>query len=194
MELAAYHRPAHPPADIAHLPRPLLGYVGSMEDRVDWPLLERLATRFPSASLVLVGRIAALGDEPWHQELRRVLALANVHAIGWRSKESIASYNRAFDIALIPYRVDHPFNIACCPTKIMDTMGSGRPMLSTDLPECRLYDHLFDVARSHEDFVDRAQSLLAAGSDDGRAARVHQHAARNTCAKVANRLLDWLDV
>ena len=35
------YRPAVPPADIAHLPRPLLGYVGSIEDRVDWRLMER---------------------------------------------------------------------------------------------------------------------------------------------------------
>jgi hypothetical protein len=194
VEPAPYHRPAAPPDDIAHLPRPILGYVGSMEDRVDWQLLEQLARQFPSASLVLIGRIPALGVDPWQQNMRRLLALPNVHPIGWRHQDALASYNRAFDVVLIPYLVDHPFNVACCPTKIMDSMGSGRPILSTDLPECRLYRHLFDVADSNDEFLDRAQRLIAAGSDDGRAALRHEHAAQNTWAKVANRVLDWLNV
>ena len=41
----------------------------------------------------------------------------------------LGAYNRAFDVCLIPYRADHPFNRACCPTKIMDYMGSGRPIV-----------------------------------------------------------------
>ena len=32
------HLPAEPPSDIAHLPRPLIGYVGTLEDRVNWRL------------------------------------------------------------------------------------------------------------------------------------------------------------
>jgi teichuronic acid biosynthesis glycosyltransferase TuaH len=194
IEATPHHRPAEPPPEIAHLPRPLLGYVGSLEDRVDWILLGRLAQRFPTASLVLIGRVPAIGDEPWRREMSRVLAQPNVHAIGWRGQDVIASYNRAFDISLIPYRVDHPFNIACCPTKIMDTMGTGRPILSTALPECLLYERLFDVARDHDEFLERADRILTAGSDDGRAAERRTHAAENTCSKVANRLLDWLMV
>jgi hypothetical protein len=49
-------RPAPSPAEIAHLPRPLLGFVGSLEDRIDWALLERLARAFTGGSVVLVGR------------------------------------------------------------------------------------------------------------------------------------------
>ena len=54
-------RPAEPPPDIAHLPRPLLGYVGSLEDRVDWELMDRLSHEFPDASIVVVGRTGAAG-------------------------------------------------------------------------------------------------------------------------------------
>ena len=38
--------PAPGPEDIAHLPRPLLGYVGSIGPRLDWPLMDRLAAMF----------------------------------------------------------------------------------------------------------------------------------------------------
>lgn len=181
--------PATLPDDIAHLSRPVLGYVGTMEDRVDWSLLGRLAKTNPTASIVLVGRIGEDGDAPWQADRRRCLESPNVHAIGWRAQSSIDAYNRSFDVGLIPYRADHPFNVASCPTKIMDYMAAGRPVVSTDLPECRLYPHLFDVV-APGDFVRAVGSRLEAGPDDGRAALRLGFARDHSCRRVAERLLD----
>ena len=105
----------------------------------------------------------------WYDDYRRCLARPNVHALGWRPQESIHQYNRAFDVCLIPYRTDHPFNRACSPTKIMDYMGTGRPIVSTALPECQLYDHLFHVAADADEFLAAVRAILDAHSDDGRA-------------------------
>jgi glycosyltransferase involved in cell wall biosynthesis len=184
-------RPGPPPDDLAGLPGPRLGYVGSLEDRIDWPLLDALATRFPGASVVLIGRLGALRG-PWAADARRALSRPNVHALGWRPQGEIARYNRAFDVCLIPYRVDHPFNRVCCPTKIMDSMATGRPVVSTALPECLLYSHLFDVAADSGAFLDAVASILAAGSDDGRAADRHAWARAHSCRRVADQFLDWL--
>ncbi len=190
--LAAQDEPDAPPADIAHLPRPLLGYVGTLEDRVDWALLGDVARANPDASVVLVGRVGTDGDAPWQGARRRCLAEANVHAIGWRDQATIDAYNRAFDLNLIPYRVDHPFNLACCPTKVMDYMAAGRPVVATDLPECRLHADRFDVVEPAR-FAGAVADRLAAGPDDGRGAARLDFARRNSCARVADRLLDWLD-
>jgi teichuronic acid biosynthesis glycosyltransferase TuaH len=184
--------PAPAPADIAHLPRPLIGYIGTLEDRVDWSLLNRVARTNPTASIVLVGRVGPDGDAPWQADRRACLSSPNVHAIGWRGQATIDSYNRTFDVALIPYRVDHPFNIASCPTKIMDYMAGGRPVVSTSLPECRLHAKLFDVVEP-DDFVEAVAARLAQGPDDGRAALRLDHARENSCRAVAGRLLDWID-
>lgn len=185
------HLPAPAPADIAHLPRPLVGYVGTLEDRVDWALLARVAEANPRASLVLVGRVGPDDGEAWQALRRRCLAMSNVHAIGWRSQATIDAYNRAFDVALIPYRVDHPFNVSCSPTKIMDYMAAGRPVVSTDLPECRLHSDRFDVVAPGA-FAEAVSDRLAAGSDDGRAAARLAWARDHSCRSEVERLLDWL--
>jgi glycosyltransferase involved in cell wall biosynthesis len=184
--------PAAAPADLAHLPRPLLGYVGSLEDRIDWTLIERLARAYPGGSVVLIGQLARKRSGPWYAACKRCLDLPNVHALGWRPQESIARYNRAFDVCLIPYRADHPFNRVCCPTKIMDYMATGRPIVATSLPECELYAHLFHVAPDSDAFLDSIASILAAGSDDGRAAQRFDWARANSCANVVERFLSWL--
>lgn len=186
---APLDRPGPAPADLAGLPRPLLGYVGSLEDRLDWTLLDMIADAFPGASVALIGRAPEPGGEPWRAECRRTLDRPNVHALGWRRQDELPSYYQAFDVNLIPYLVDHPFNRACSPTKIMDGMGATRPIVATAVPECRLYTHLFDVAETRDEFVAMVGRIVAARSDDGRAARRFEHAAANTCAKTAARVV-----
>jgi teichuronic acid biosynthesis glycosyltransferase TuaH len=185
-------RPATAPGAIAGLRRPLLGYVGTLEDRVDWILLARLAKTFPRASLVLIGRIDPGNPSGWRTDRDRCLSMPNVHLIPWQPQDAIHAFNRAFDVCLIPYRVDHPFNRVSCPTKIMDYMATGRPIVSTALPECGLYRELFDVADSPTEFIDAVERILASGSDDGRAPLRHEWAEANTCRRVAERFLSWL--
>jgi hypothetical protein len=186
-------RPAEPPHDIAHLPRPLLGFVGSLEDRIDWALLAELARAFPSGSVVLIGREPApRPDVAWYAHYRQTVALPNVHRLGWRPQPEIGRYNASFDVCLIPYRIDHPFNLVSCPTKLMDYMATTRPVVSTPLPECRLYDHLFEVAGSAEAFVEAVRRVVDQGSDDGRAALRWETARATTWERTSAALLSRL--
>ncbi len=94
---------------------------------------------------------------------------------------------------MIPYRADHPFNIACCPTKIMDYMAAGRPVVSTDLPECELYSDVFDVVEAR-DFL--AAVAIVAWRRTGRRPSSRPGGnwpRRESCRNVASRLLDWID-
>jgi glycosyltransferase involved in cell wall biosynthesis len=183
---------APPPSDIAHLPRPFLGYVGTLEDRIDWPLMIRLADEFPHASILLVGRLPAGRSGAWQDDARRCLARPNVHLLGWRPQEELAHYNRAFDVCLIPYLADHPFNRVSCPTKIMDYMATGRPIVSTALPECRLHADLFDVTDSTDDFVTAVSSHLGGPPDEARISARFAWATEHRCSNVVERFLDWL--
>ncbi len=183
---------AEPPEDLAKLPGPRFGFVGSLEDRIDWTLLSRLADAFPKSSIVLIGKAGSVPKGVWQEDRARCLARPNVHRLGWKTQDVIASYYAAFDVCLIPYRADHPFNRACCPTKIMDGMGTGRPIISTDLPECRLYRDLFDVVEDSEAFLDAIRALEIKGFDDGKAERRHAWAVENSCARTVERLLEWL--
>ncbi len=185
-------RPADPPADIAHLPRPLLGYIGFMEDRVDWELMDRLAIEFPHASFVVVGRPRPPSPKPWWTACDSFLNRPNVHAIGWRAQHLLPGYYQSFDVSLIPYQMDHPFNLMCSPTKIMDNMGSGRPVVATALPECRLHAERFHVVDHNDAFVASVRDILENGSDDGRAAIRHAFALDHTCHIVVERILDLL--
>jgi glycosyltransferase involved in cell wall biosynthesis len=187
-------RPAPPPTDLAAVAGPRLGYVGSLEDRVDWELLDRLAAHRPDVSLVLIGRPDSdAGASPWHADRRRCLGRPNVRLLGWRDQSSLGAYIAAFDILLIPYATDHAFNQACNPTKIMDYMGSGRPIVATGLPECLLHRDRIHVAEDHSSFLQAIDAILADGSDDGRSETRWRFAREHRCGRVAASLLDRLD-
>lgn len=186
-------QPAEAPADLTSLPRPYLGYVGSLEDRIDWELMDKLSTEFPDASVVVVGSVRDAAGCPWWEACGRFLSRPNVHALGWRPQHEIARYYQAFDVCLIPYHIDHPFNRACNPTKIMDAMGSGRPIVATALPECRLHSERFHVVENEDEFTSAVRSILAGHSDDGRAGLRHTYALANTCHSMGERILDLID-
>ncbi len=186
-------QPGPPPVDLAHLPRPFLGFIGSLEDRLDWPLMDRISCTFPYASIIVVGRVRDPVDAPWWHACERFLSRPNVHALGWRAQDELARYYQAFDVSLIPYLIDHPFNRACNPTKIMDAMGSGRPVVTSAIPECRLHTERLHVAENADEFVAIVRDILDRNSDDGLAPLRHAYALANTCRKVSERILDLVD-
>ncbi len=116
-------RPAEPPAEIAHLPRFLLGFVGSLEDRLDWKLVGQVANSFSAGSIALVGREPEpILSAAWYADYQRAVSRLNVHVLGGKTQTEIAVYNASFDVCMIPYLTDHPFNRVSCPTKVMDHM------------------------------------------------------------------------
>jgi glycosyltransferase involved in cell wall biosynthesis len=180
-------RPLPLPDDVAGLPRPVLGFVGSLEDRVDWTLISNLARAFPEGSIALIGQTPRpMPRAEWYSEFRSAVDLSNVHLVGWRS--NVESYASAFDICLIPYLPKHPFNHAACPTKVMDYMATTRPVVSTAVPECALYRGLFHVADSHIEFISCCRRIIDSRSDDGGAAKRWSLARTRTWDRTAAQL------
>ena len=56
-----------------------------------------------------------------------------------------------------------------------------------------VHEHLFDIAEDTDAFLSAVDSLIARGSDDGRAGLRHNHARANTCGLIAQRVLRVLD-
>lgn len=154
------------PADIADIPRPILGFFGLLSyDWIDASLLETLAKRFPQASLVLIGKQT--------MDLSRIAALPNVHLLGRRPYADLPGYCRAFDVALIPFRISEA-TLHSNPLKAREYLAAGLPVVSTRIPEveatggCRL-------AGDAEDFVAEVRAaLLDPGPNEERSLTV-QH-------------------
>jgi glycosyltransferase involved in cell wall biosynthesis len=143
------------PDDLRAIPRPRVGWFGSLRDHlVDFALLERLARELPHAQLVLVGDAVS--------SMERFAELPNVHWLGFRPYEDIPRYGRGFDVAIMPWR-DNDWIRACNPIKLKEYLALGLPVVSTDFPEVRRYAEVVRIARDPADFV----RLVAASLGDG---------------------------
>jgi teichuronic acid biosynthesis glycosyltransferase TuaH len=130
-----------------------VGYVGNMIERVDWNFVYQTAELCPHLKFFFVGDVRQKMSHisEWMLARQRALSLPNVEAVGHVSQSEVWLYYQRSEVNWMPYDVNHPFNIASCPTKIFDALGAGRPFVSTPLPECLLYPEHVHIARTPEE-------------------------------------------
>jgi teichuronic acid biosynthesis glycosyltransferase TuaH len=139
--------------DDVKLPAPIAGFVGHINARIDFRLLEAIASR--GLSLLLVGpRNSAYEPERW----TKLLSLPNVQWVGPKPFEALPGYLRVIDVGLVPYG-DSAFNRGSFPLKTLEYLAAGRPVVSTGLPATRWLDtNLITVADAPGQFAEAAGS------------------------------------
>lgn len=143
------------PEDTKHIPHPIVGFLGHITNRIDFPLLEYIAKSHTNWSIVLVGGNASA------RGLDRMEKLPNVYLLGARPYEKVSDYLKTFDVCIIPYDADNPWNANCSPLKLYEYLATGKPIVSTYLPAVREFGELVRIAMNHETFEEHLISALA---------------------------------
>ena len=137
------------PADLAGLPRPIYGYFGVIDERIDYELIALLAAQNPDASVVMLGPVvkvlpAQLPEAP------------NIHWIGKREYSELPSYVKAFDVCLMPFALNEATEFIN-PTKTLEYMAARKPIVSTAVADVvRNFTPIVRIARSGAEFVSLA--------------------------------------
>ncbi len=142
-------------ADIAGLPRPIIGYVGNLRDRVDLGLIEQTAMRFPNASIVLVG---SAHGRPEVQEMSR--RHANIHFLGVRTYDIAQRIIRGFDVAIMPH-VKNDMSDRMNPLKLYVYFSLGVKVVTTDVSNIGDIAPYVTVAGTAEAFLDGVAAAIA---------------------------------
>ena len=171
---------------MANIPRPIIGYAGLIDEaRMDGELLDRMASAHPEWSIVLVGPVQ-------ENVLLRNLRHSNIHFLGLKSYDELPRYVAGFDVAVVPYKVDaatHNIN----PTKLLEYMAAGRPVVSSALDEVKSYylDRLC-IAADRDDFIRNVERLLA-GETAMPIAENQTLAAERSWESVTTQMLDFVE-
>jgi glycosyltransferase involved in cell wall biosynthesis len=144
--------------DFAALPKPIIGYVGTIqEDRFDVDLVAYLARANPAKSFVLVGPVWAGIAKLVEQKLK---ILPNVHWLGRKSYREAAAYFKEFNVAIIPH-LQNEFNRHTNPMKLYEYLASGKPIVSTPGPGLENFKSWVRFAATPEDFNKEILQALA---------------------------------
>ncbi len=176
--------PLTPPANA--WARPVLGYTGTIHpDRVDVPLVEAVARRFPAGTLALVGP-NMLSEE----DQRTLAACGNVVLTGPVSYTKVPEIMRAFDVCITPHRVT-PFTESLNPIKLWEYLAAGKPVVATPVAGFRDYPQLVRLASDADGFADAVQFALAEDPSLGEARRTE--ARRHSWNSRLDQVVDVLD-
>lgn len=132
--------------DIAALPGPVLGYFGVVDERIDYELLAALADAHAGWSIAMVGPVAKVSPESLPR--RR-----NLHFLGGRPYLCLPAMTKAFAVCLMPFALNASTEFIN-PTKALEYMAAGRPVVSTALAEVRTnFSSVSRVAQTHAEFI-----------------------------------------
>lgn len=114
-------------ADVAALPRPLAGFAGSIDYRIDTELVAEAASQAPDWTFAFVG--------PADRLRRRVLGrVPNIHLLPARPHEQLPAALAGFDVGLIPYAA-HAVRATTFPAKLFEYLAAGLPVVATPMPD-----------------------------------------------------------
>lgn len=155
--------------------RPRIGYVGALNEKIDFALLASLAHARPDWQLVLVGALDLTGDRHKADPLR---GLPNVHWLGRLPVAQVPGAIAAMDVCLLPYE-RNPWTANIDSLKLYEYLACGRPIVATDVPAARAFEPLVYIADGPDAFIAAIGAALtrdtSAAADARRAA-----AAANT--------------
>ena len=134
VERAHFLAPRPLPAELAVLPRPLIGYVGLLSHFLDFELLEALRRNRRGGTVVLIGPGSAATALQVAEFGRR----EGVAVLGERPYADGPAYMQGLDVGVIPFRASDPFVRGINPNKVYQYLAAGLPVITTpvlDLPE-----------------------------------------------------------
>jgi glycosyltransferase involved in cell wall biosynthesis len=169
-----------------HLARPCTGVIGRFNRRTDLDLLEAVAERWP---LLLVGPV---DDDFRTDRFGRLVDRPAVQWVGPRAHGELAPYYRSIAVGLVPY-ADTAFNRGSFPLKLLEYLGAGLPVVSTDLPATRWLDTpLIHTATNRTGFVAAVERVLG-GADPGTPASRREFARRHGWESRARQVRTIVD-
>ncbi|HJU03980.1 MAG TPA: glycosyltransferase, partial [Nitrospiraceae bacterium] len=137
--------------ELKNLPRPIIGFWGIIQEWIDIDLIYDVATRHSEWSVALVGKIDT--------DCSRLKGLNNVHLIGARTYESLPSFAKGFDVAILPFKVNR-LTESVNPIKLREYLATGLPVVSTALPEVKRYASVVRIGETHDDFVQQLEAAV----------------------------------
>lgn len=162
------------PEEIKGIPRPILGFVGTLDERLDLGLIEFIADKHPQWHIVFIGEVRNGAIS------RRLKMKHNIHLFGFRDNASLAGYIGSFDLCIIPYKIND-FTKGISPVKLYDYLALGKQVVSTDLADLRTLHSsgLISLAKDKDEFCGLVLSHLYSDSPDRREKRI-EFARNNT--------------
>jgi len=172
------------PEDLAKLKKPVLGFFGVVDERMDYELVAKLADANANWSVVIIGPATKIDEATLPKR-------SNLHWLGGREYAQLPAYCKAFDICLMPFALNEATEYIN-PTKALEYMATGRNIVSTPVADVvRNFGSVVKIAQTHDEFI-RICLELARDKDPAAIERGIEMANANSWDSIVQKLEDHI--
>src|SRR6266850_185392 len=168
------------PEDMKSLRKPIFGFFGVVDERMDYELAAKLADANPNWSVVIIGPTIKVDEAT-------IPRRPNLHWLGGRDYAQLPAYCKAFDVCIMPFALNEATEYIN-PTKALEYMATGRNIVSTAVPDVvRNFGSVVKIANSHDEFIDLCRDV-AQKPDTEAIQRGVEMARANTWESIVQKL------
>lgn len=183
LELYDYRKNEPLPYELKNIPRPIVGYVGTVYGtRLDNDLLVFMAKKRPQYSFVFTG------PEDDCFKASELHNLPNVYFLGHHEVDELPSYISAYDVCINP-QIVNSVTIGNYPLKIDEYLALGKPTVAT---KTHTMEHIFKdyvfLPSNKEEYLSMIDlALTEVGDEKKKEERIkfaHTHSWENSVNKI----------
>lgn len=145
------------PTDMEKIRHPIIGYVGSLADWLDYEALYDVAMNNDNYSFVFVGPI-----NTDNLKLKNLQSMKNVYFVGTKKHRDIPAYINQFDVCLIPFKIQD-LTQSSQPIKLFEYFALGKPVISSRLSEIEKFEEFVHITNEN-DFSEKIKNALCEDS------------------------------
>ena len=139
-----------------NIPHPRLGYIGVLDERVDFEIVEAMATARPDWQIVMIGPVVKIDPATLPRR-------SNIHYLGQKNYKELPGYLAGLDVALMPFALNDATRFIS-PTKTLEYLAAGKRTISTAIRDVvRPYGEkgVVEIIKTGDDAVAAADRILA---------------------------------
>ena len=164
--------------------KPKIGYYGALASWFDYELIKKLDAT-DKYSIVLLGiKYDTSYDESGIDKLK------NVHFLGPREYKVLKNYASKIDVLTIPF-VINDITKATSPLKLFEYMALGKPIVTTDMNECRKYESVM-IGKNHGEFESLLDKALDLRNDENYINLLEKEGKANDWREKAQAIVELL--
>jgi len=186
------------PADLGRIPHPRIGYMGRINQKLDYDLVFAVACARPDWHWVFCGAVGAgadghfAADSAAEARWSQCCELPNVHALGHIENGSVPRYLSHMDVNVMCYRTDPGgWWTEIFPLKSFEYLAAGKPIVSTPVNSILEYASNIAFASTAREWVDAIEHGIVSGGVGSPASR-RGVAAANTWDQRIDCLQEWI--